>query len=78
MAHIVYSIRGAAPREIKVPTVTEARHRFWLKGGKLEQFVMELGELQGAARYCRECFSYSGAVTHLALHDGGGPLQRFI
>lgn len=75
---IVYSINGAAPRTIKVPTVSEARARRYnpARFGRLDQMVMDLGELQGAEKYILECFSHRPG-TRIELHDGGGCLRSW-
>lgn len=75
---IEYSVNGAEPRTIEVPSVAEARARNYKdQGDRLAKYVLDHGQLQGAVEFCENCFSSHG-TTKLVLKDGCGNLRRFI
>lgn len=81
MIHIKYAVKGGRkgdPRTIVVPTVVESKRLMrFNNGGRLEQFVIDHGQLIGAEKYMQHCFSCSN-LSLLELHDGTGCLAKVI
>lgn len=66
------------PREIIVPTVVQANRMIHVRADqRLDHLVSAHGQLAGAEKYMRECFTTSN-LSLLELHDGTGCLLKLV